>query len=102
MAYNENDPLHQQFRDFLLLNALRDLAKERPDIAQLVWDGSPEAAQQVAQHNDSVAAQIKQSLPGRASKPAPAGKPNGRRPAFDENGDTTRRVKEILRSQGGR
>jgi len=100
-TYDGNNPLHEAFRDWMMLSSLRELAKEQPQIAQKIWDGSSDAPQLLAEYNNKIAQEMKASLPGPASKPATAstGKPNGRRPRFDEGGDTTRRVQEILRSR---
>jgi hypothetical protein len=92
--YDANNPLHEQFRDYMMLHALRDLPQP---IAQAIWDGTTDAAQLLAEYNNNLAHEMQASLPTRASKSAaPAAKPNGRRPRFDEGGATTA-VKAILR-----
>jgi hypothetical protein len=100
--YDANNPLHESFRDWMMLSSLRELAKENPSVAQAIWDGTADAPQLLAEYNNKIAQQMKASLPTRADKkpvPAPASKPNGRRPFFDENGTTTAAVKAILRSK---
>jgi len=94
------DALEAEFSDYFLIEALSKLQRERPELVQRFFSDRDGA---------SLAAAIRElnvkkwdALRASAKPPKPAAKAaskSGKRPAFDENGDTTRRVQEILRSR---
>ena len=92
----ESDELPNSFRAFNLAKMVELLAADDPQIAQKVLNNDPDAAVALGQFAENKLRDLQQRL-GPAKKPS--GKPNGRRPRFDEGGDTTRRVQEILRQR---
>jgi hypothetical protein len=92
--------LQREFADYQTISLLEKLARENPNLVAEFFNNRDGASVASAMHEhnrrrgDALKAAVKP-----ATKSAPAAKPNGRRPAFDENGDTTRRVKEILRQR---
>jgi|SRR5215831_6260688 len=95
----KSDELPAAFRAYNLAKIVELLAGEQPELARKVLNDDPDAAQALGQFAESKLRDLQQSL-GPAKKSAPkSGKPNGRRPAFNENNDLTRRAAEILRSR---
>jgi len=103
MAGNNHEHIRYYFEQVQLLHALERLTNDHPEIARKMWAGDPSVAEDLK----GLAEKLGNELQARSAPPAKSSRSaqpesrgsNKKRPSFDEGGDVTRRVRNLLNNK---